>query len=119
MRDVYAGDDDQTRAQPDALHPDVLFIVEADPDPDALVRISGIVSLTNRALLSGHMITDPAGRLSITLEVSGVPVATQELIRRKLQQLTCVTAADVHVVHRGPTPGSIEKSQASNKHAGV
>lgn len=104
MRDVYAGDDDHSRARPDASLSDVLFIIEADPNPDVLGRIAGVVGLTNRAPVSGQMITGPSGRLSVTLEVQDVPQATQELVRRKLLQLTCVTAADAHVVHRSAPP---------------
>ena len=104
MRDVYAGDDDHTRARSEAPLSDVLFIIEADPDPDALSRIIGIVGLTNRAPASGHMVTGPSGQLNVTLEVQGIPLVTQDLIRRKLLQLTCVTAAEAHVVHRSPSP---------------
>jgi hypothetical protein len=102
VRDVYAGDDDQARASVDGVpRTDVLFVVEADPDPDALARIAGVVGLANQAPAGGRIVTGPSGRLTVSLEIADVPEATRDLIRRKLLQLTCVTAADAHVVHRG------------------
>lgn len=96
MADVYTGDDDQgptaaNRAAP--VH--VLIVIEADPDPDALCRITGITSLGNCAPFAGQMTTMPDGNLAITLEFLAVSSSTLDLIRRKLAQLTCVTKVQI------------------------
>lgn len=103
MRDVYAGDDDQGRATTElAPRSDVLFVVQADADPDALARIAGVISLANLAPTSGSILTGPSGRLTVSLEVRGVAATAGDLIRRKLLQLTCVTAAEALAVSRSP-----------------
>jgi hypothetical protein len=110
VADVYAGDEDLLRGVPTAAERvDVLFRIEADPDPDALFRIAGIVSLANCAPHGGRIGATASGKLEIALELRAVPVTTRELIRRKLSQLTCVTHADAYALpNRAEPPASAD-----------
>ena len=105
VSDVYAGDDDLRATGPDGpVTADVLFVLEADPDPDALARITAILALTNQPPAGASLMTTDSGNLLVSIEVRAVRLDASELIRRKLAQLTCVSSAKCHAIgHRGRT----------------
>ena len=112
-RDVYAGDEDLRSAAPSHGDSRILFIVTADPESDSLARISAIIAMTNLPPSSGSIATDSAGRLITTIEVRGCSSTTAELLRRKLQQLTCVIGAEFVPVAKQlsqPTTPSVDIS---------
>jgi len=93
-RDVYAGDEDLRSAAPSHSDSTILFIVIADPDSNSLARISAIIAMTNLPPSGGSIVTDSSGQLITTIEVRGCSSSTAELLKRKLEQLTCVIEAE-------------------------
>ncbi len=106
MADVYAGDDALRGATPPSpASIRARFVVEADPDPDALPRIAALVAFANRAPCAGDLRVRADGGLVVTLEVDDAPAASAELIVRKLAQLTCVRRAVLETAVTPPPGG--------------
>jgi len=95
MADVYANDDD---SPPSDSTTSVLFIVIADAEPDALARVASIARLGNIAPAAGSFVTRSDGTIMISMELHGLPRATIEYLRRKLEQLSTVHRADAHCI---------------------
>ena len=102
MADVYANDDDKPpNTDPGAT----LLVVIADADPDALVRVAAVARLGNVSPTAGSFITRDDGTIVISLEIHGLPAATVEFLRRKLEQISTVHRAEAHsVTVRGDRP---------------
>ena len=107
MADVYANDDDKPfSADPSAT----LLVVIADADPDALARVAAVARLGNVSPTAGSFVTRDDGTIVISLEMHGLPAATVEFLRRKLEQISTVHCAEAHSVtvrgdrSRDPTP---------------
>ena len=94
VADVYAGDAGAQRAD-DGVRTLFLFVIEADPQPDVLLRVAMIFNLANVAPCSVRFHRQSEGHA--TMEVTmPLPGGTQaDLLRRKLEQLTCTVSVSL------------------------
>ncbi len=112
VADVYAGDDNQAWDPADGTGiSSVLFLIEADPDADALCRVANVISLTNRLPTAAKLVTTLTGRVVITIRLRAVTAEKTDCLLRKLNQLTCVVRADVHDIARVCSVGELTVSE--------
>ena len=95
IADVYAGDLAQSRAS--ALDSAQVFAyrIEADAEPDVLARIAGICNLANSPPRRVALERTAGGGVLMEIDLDGISSHTADSIRRKLQQLTCVTSVSL------------------------
>ncbi|HMN44051.1 MAG TPA: hypothetical protein PKE27_05745 [Povalibacter sp.] len=94
-RDVYAGDDALNSAQP-AQTPTSTFRISlhADASPDVLLRVSSHVNALNRTPVSFVLQRQADGEVKIEIVISDCTAFMQDMLCRKLAQLTCVYDVD-------------------------
>jgi hypothetical protein len=92
-RDVYAGD--TSFVGPANALPSAVFEYEivGDADPNVLALVCNVAVLANTAPRSCRMQRTEGGGVIIWMELDCITLAKAHSIQRKLQQLTCVTAA--------------------------
>ena len=95
IADVYAADTAQTRDAANADGSIYAYSVEADPDPDVLARIAGVCNIANIAPRAVHFERTSEDRVKIRIDLDGISASTADSIRRKLLQLTCVSAVSL------------------------
>ena len=95
VADVYAADTAQARAGGGADATCYMYCVQADPDPDVLSRVAAVCNLANVAPRRVTLERGVDQRICIEIELDGISSSTADSIRRKLLQLTCVTAVDL------------------------
>ena len=93
--DVYAGDITTVRSAADTRSTIYLFRVKADPEPDVLARVASIFNIANAAPHQATLLRDSPDvvNMSVAIELPGAAMA--DMIRRKLEQLTCVIAVEL------------------------
>jgi hypothetical protein len=89
IADVYAGD--TAAAKHEAPGAVFAYDIRADVEPDVLARVAGICNLANVSPLRVNYERN-AGDVHMRVELDGISAATADSIRRKLLQLTCVSA---------------------------
>ena len=104
VRDVYAGDDalrgvDRSSAAPGGFG----FVVEADRDPDVLLRIAVVLGIGNVTPSRASLRQGEHGTVIIEVDLEGISEAAAESICRKMTQLTCVLSARFRRIHPGST----------------
>jgi|SRR5450432_2287735 len=95
--DVYAGDTlalDQSACSTGDIF---FFEIEADADPDVFGRIANLFNLANVAPLSASLRRPSSGEVRVSVSLSLVSRHAAESIRRKLDQLTCITSVELTV----------------------
>jgi NAD(P)-dependent dehydrogenase (short-subunit alcohol dehydrogenase family) len=90
VADVYAGDTAQAQQKGRATDEAFLFTIEADADADVFGRIANLFNLANVAPESASLHRLSADRVRMTVNLAHVSGFTADMIRRKLEQLTCV-----------------------------
>lgn len=95
VADVYAGDNAVPRGSSGTS---VLFLVIADHEPDALLRVATQLRIGNVLPSSGTLAMRDDGLVVMTFEISGLSEATVDFIRRKLLQLTTIHSVDALAV---------------------
>jgi glycine cleavage system regulatory protein len=91
--DVYAGD--TTAPSPTGPATAVfLFRIVADAEPDVLVRIAGIFNIANIAPRRATLRRTSPDQVNISIAIELSLAANAEMIRRKLEQLTCTLSAE-------------------------
>jgi hypothetical protein len=90
VADVYAGDTAQAQQKGQATEEAFSFVIEADADADVFERIANLFNLANVAPQSASLSRLSAERVRITVDLAHVSQFTADMIRRKLEQLTCV-----------------------------
>ena len=90
VADVYAGDTAQAPQKGHAIVDAFSFAIEADADADVFGRIANLFNLANIAPQSASLHRLSSDRVQITVELAQVSGFTADMIRRKLEQLTCV-----------------------------
>ena len=95
IADVYAGDTTQIQASGSVDSTRYVYSVQADPDPDVLSRVAAVCNLANVAPHRVVLERVADQRIRIDIELDGISGSTADSIRRKLLQLTCVTAVDL------------------------
>lgn len=93
--DVYAGDITTIQLAADTRSTMYCFRVKADPEPDVLARVAGIFNIANAAPHRATLLRDSpdAVNISVAIELPGAVMA--DMIRRKLEQLTCVISVEL------------------------
>lgn len=91
--DVYAGDTTALPPGSGAGSRVFVFRIEADAEPDAFARIASVFNIANTAPERVSLGRGAAGQLSISVEIELAREVTAEMIRRKLEQLTCTITA--------------------------
>ena len=103
VADVYAGDAGTQRLD-EGVRILFLFVIEADPDPDVFARVAMIFNLANVAPCSARFQRRSEGNVTIEVAMPLLGVAQADLIRRKLEQLTCTLS--VSLSEAGPISGT-------------
>lgn len=92
--DVYAGDLAMSSRDLSAKAPRTfVFKVEADADPDALLRIVNQLNLANRAPAALTLVGSQDETVLVEARIDLLTMELADLITRKLAQLTCVREA--------------------------
>ena len=94
VADVYAGDAGAQRAD-DGVRTLFLFVIEADPQPDVLLRVAMIFNLANVAPRSVRFQRQSEGNATIEIVMPVLGGAQADLLRRKLEQLTCTLSVSL------------------------
>jgi hypothetical protein len=99
--DVYAGDITTIRSAADTRSTIYCFRVKADAEPDVLARVANIFNIANAAPHQATLLRDSPDvvNVSIAIELSGAAMA--DMIRRKLEQLTCIISVELMVDESG------------------
>ena len=93
--DVYAGDTSMLDCSAESHDVVYSFAILADPEPNAFARVANSFNLANVAPLSVTLVRTGTGNLQITVDLSDIRATTADSIRRKLEQLTCVTRVEL------------------------
>jgi hypothetical protein len=72
-----------------------LFVIEADPEPDVLARVAMIFNLANVAPLNANFQRKSEGNATIAVSIPLLGDVQADLIRRKLEQLTCTLSVSL------------------------
>jgi hypothetical protein len=93
--DVYAGDIATIRLATDTRSTIYFFRIKADPEPGVFARVAGIFNIANAAPHRATLLRDSPDvvNISVAIELSGAAMA--DMIRRKLEQLTCVISVEL------------------------
>lgn len=98
MKDVYAGDDGLAEKDGQNVQRQICrFVVNADADPDALLKIAASVMLSNTLPRSLSLASSMPQKVVINVEMENITASTAESIRRKLLQLTCTESVELYV----------------------
>jgi hypothetical protein len=90
-RDVYAGDNALDGSAGVSTRSIYEYEIEGDADPNVLALVSGLASLANICPRSCRMTRMDGHRAIIRIALDGISNAQACSIRRKFEQLTCVT----------------------------
>ena len=88
--DVYSGDTaivDPTIVRGTSSF---LFTMEADAEPDVLARVAALFSIANVAPHSANLSRESSNQVKISIGINLTSTITADMIRRKLEQLTCM-----------------------------
>jgi len=93
--DAYAGSITTIRSAADTRSRLYCFRVKADAEPDVLARVANIFNIANAAPHRAILLRDSPDvvNVSVAIELSGAAMA--DMIRRKLEQLTCVISVEL------------------------
>ena len=104
--DVYAGDISMIEHCGDCDEVLYTFAVQADADSDAFARVAGLFNIANTAPVNVSLQRSQIlGVLEISITLDQIHASTADLIRRKLEQLTCVRRVDFHSHRALPSSG--------------
>jgi hypothetical protein len=93
--DVYAGDMADADRTDGGAAAGYVFGVRAEAEPSAFARVAGVFNIANVAPRSAQLWRELGGDLVIAVVIDLAGDSTAEMIRRKLEQLTCVTEVKV------------------------
>jgi len=94
VADVYAGDAG-AQCRDEGVGTLFLFVIEADPEPDVLARVAMIFNIANVAPRSVKFQRKSEGNVAMTVAIPLVGGVQADMIRRKLEQLTCVLSVSL------------------------
>jgi glycine cleavage system regulatory protein len=92
--DVYAGDIAALNGTAAASPSVFLFHIEAESQPDVLARVANVFNIANVVPLRADLRRASPDQVIITVAIELPLPATADLIRRKLEQLTCTLIVD-------------------------
>jgi glycine cleavage system regulatory protein len=95
--DVYAGDITTIRSAADTRSTIYCFRVTADAEPDVLARVASIFNIANAAPRQATLLRDSPHVVNISVAIELPSAAMADMIRRKLEQLTCVITVELMV----------------------
>lgn len=94
-RDVYAGDDALNSAQPAQAQTSAFRIsLHADASPDVLLRVSSHLNALNRTPVSFSLQRQADEEVTIDIVIADCTAIMQDMLCRKLAQLTCVYSVE-------------------------
>jgi hypothetical protein len=90
--------DDYTRGPsgPESPVVSVLYRIDADAQPDVLLRIAGVLNFANQAPWTFCMQNSGVEEVTVETSLRDVSAVLADMIRRKLTQLTCVIKVEMH-----------------------
>jgi glycine cleavage system regulatory protein len=93
--DVYAGDIATLELPFNTRVTLFLFRIEADPEPDVLARVAGVFNVANIAPRRATLRRESPDMVNITVAIELAGAVTADMIRRKLEQLTCTLSVEL------------------------
>lgn len=96
VQDVYSGDEPSESAP--QRHRLCRYVVITDLEPFALAQVVQPMGLTNVAPTSLTCVRIADERLQIVIDLREIAISSAELLRRKLDQLTCVHEVALEIV---------------------
>jgi len=99
--DVYAGD--VATPNPSRGTGAMLFVfrIEADPEPDVFARVAGLFNVANTAPHRASLHRESPSTVTITVAIELAGTHAADMIRRKLEQLTCTLSVELRVDESG------------------
>lgn len=97
VADVYAADLGVPGSSSEHAGTVFVFVIEADAQPDVLARVASVFNLANRVPVSATLRQESIERVHIDIDMTQIAPSVADSIRRKLLQLTCVTAVEMTV----------------------
>ena len=93
--DVYADDITNPNSSLDAGATLFLFRIEADPEPDVFARVAAVFNIANIAPRRATLDRESPGTVNISVLIELARAGVAEMLRRKLEQLTCTLSVEV------------------------
>jgi hypothetical protein len=97
VADVYAADLGVPGSSSEHAGTVFVFVIEADAQPDVLARVASVFNLANRPPQAATLRQDSLEQVHIAIDMAQITPTVADSIRRKLLQLTCVTAVEMTV----------------------
>jgi hypothetical protein len=91
---AYAGDTTALLAASAAGSSVFVFRIEADAEPNTFARVAGVFNIANTAPQRVSLRRGSPGQVNISIEIELAQALTADMIRRKLEQLTCTILAE-------------------------
>lgn len=95
VADVYAADLGVPGSSNEDAGAVFVFVIEADAQPDVLSRVASAFNLANRPPLAATLRRESLEQVHIVIDMAQITPSVADSIRRKLLQLTCVTAVEM------------------------
>lgn len=109
---MYAGDLDAPGNEPGTSY---VFVVEADADPDVLVRMASQFAFAQTAPFRVNLVRSHPECVRIEVELHHLSPAGADAIRRKIDRLTCTLSVEVVEVDTGDTTGPLEQPEQTRR----
>ena len=93
--DVYADDLTNPNSSLDTGATLFLFRIEADPEPDVFARVAAVFNIANIAPRRATLDRESPGAVNIRVSIELARAGVAEMLRRKLEQLTCTLSVEV------------------------
>jgi len=93
--DVYADDITNPNSSLDAGAALFHFRIEADAEPDVFARVAAVFNIANIAPRRASLDRESPGTVNIRVLIELARPGVAELLRRKLEQLTCTLSVEL------------------------
>jgi hypothetical protein len=97
VADVYSADLGVPGSSSEHTGAVFVFVIEADAQPDVLARVASVFNLANRPPLAATLRQGSLEQVHIVIDMAQITPSVADSIRRKLLQLTCVTAVEMMI----------------------
>jgi hypothetical protein len=95
--DVYADDITNPNSSLDVGATLFLFRIEADAEPDVFARVAAVFNIANIAPRRATLRRESQVTVNITVLIELARASVADMLRRKLEQLTCTQSVDLGI----------------------
>jgi hypothetical protein len=95
--DVYAGDITNPNASVETGSTLFLFRIEAEAEPDVFARVAAVFNIANIAPRRATLDRESPGTVNMRVLIELARASVADLLRRKLEQLTCTLSVELLV----------------------